>query len=76
MILLFLGLVNLLITAGLWWRDVVRESTYLGHHTSYVARGLRAGMLLFIFSEALFFAGFFWAFFHRALRPNPEVGCV
>ena len=33
-------------------------------------------MLLFIGSEALFFAGFFWAFFHRALRPRPEVGCV
>lgn len=48
----------------------------MGHHTSYVSRGLRAGILLFIISEALFFFGFFWAFFHSSLRPNPEVGCV
>ena len=54
----------------------MRESTYGGHHTSYVSRGLRFGILLFIGSEALFFAGFFWAFFHRALRPGLEVGCV
>jgi len=59
-----------------WWRDVVRESTYMGHHTSYVSRGLRMGMLLFILSEALFFFGFFWAFFHSSLSPRPEVGCV
>lgn len=38
---------------------MVRERTYLGHHTSYVSRGLRMGMLLFILSEALFFFGFF-----------------
>lgn len=31
----------------------------MGHHTSYVSRGLRARILLFILSEALFFAGFF-----------------
>ena len=54
----------------------MRERTYLGHHTSYVSRGLRMGILLFILSEALFFFGFFWAFFHRSLRPTPEVGCV
>ncbi|ELU07154.1 hypothetical protein CAPTEDRAFT_218805 [Capitella teleta] len=63
-----------LVTAGgVWlWFGQVREGTYMGHHTSYVSRGLRAGMLLFIMSEALFFFGFFWAFFHRSLRPNPE----
>ena len=55
---------------------MVREATYLGHHTVLVSRGLRVGILLFIFSEALFFAGFFWAFFHRAMRASPEVGCV
>lgn len=75
-LLLIFGLFNLLITVALWWRDVVREGTYIGHHTSYVSRGLRAGILLFILSEALFFFGFFWAFFHRSLRPNPEVGCI
>lgn len=74
--LLFLGLFNLLVVVGLWWRDVVREGTYMGHHSSYVSRGLRIGILLFIASEGLFFVGFFWAFFHSALSPSPEVGCV
>jgi cytochrome c oxidase subunit 3 len=76
MFLLFYRILNLFLVRFLWWRDVVRERTYMGRHTSYVSRGLRAGMLLFIFSEALFFFGFFWAFFHRSFRPTPEVGCV
>lgn len=55
---------------------MIREATYLGHHTTHVSRGLRIGILLFIFSEALFFFGFFWAFFHSSMRPTPEIGCV
>merc|ERR1711893_568355 len=70
------GIVRLLYVAALWWRDIIRERTYIGHHTSYVARGLRLGMLLFLLSEAMFFFRFFWAFFHSALSPTPEVGCT
>ncbi|ESN91379.1 hypothetical protein HELRODRAFT_70062, partial [Helobdella robusta] len=29
-------------------RDVTREATLIGNHTSYVVNGLRIGMLLFI----------------------------
>nr|BDQ43931.1 cytochrome c oxidase subunit 3 [Metaphire megascolidioides] len=58
-----------------WWRDVVREGTYMGHHTSPVAVGLRWGMILFITSEVMFFFAFFWAFFHSSLAPAPEIGC-
>nr|BDQ43996.1 cytochrome c oxidase subunit 3 [Amynthas conformis] len=58
-----------------WWRDVVREGTYMGHHTSPVAIGLRWGMILFITSEVMFFFAFFWAFFHSSLAPAPEIGC-
>nr|BDQ43684.1 cytochrome c oxidase subunit 3 [Metaphire tosaensis] len=58
-----------------WWRDVVREGTYMGHHTSPVAIGLRWGMILFITSEVMFFFAFFWAFFHSSLAPTPEIGC-
>ncbi len=70
------GVVFLILTMLFWWRDVVREGTYLGFHTSLVCRGLRFGILLFIFSEVIFFFGFFWAFFHRRLAPTPELGCV
>jgi len=67
-----------IITASIvqWWRDVIREATYLGHHTTYVTKGLRWGIILFITSEVLFFFAFFWAFFHRSLSPTPELGCA
>lgn len=58
-----------------WWRDVIRERTFIGHHTSPVTSGLRWGIILFITSEVLFFFAFFWAFFHRRLSPTPELGC-
>jgi heme/copper-type cytochrome/quinol oxidase subunit 3 len=33
-------------------------------------------MILFIISEAIFFVGLFWRFFHRSLRPSPAIGCL
>nr|YP_009116595.1 cytochrome c oxidase subunit 3 [Polydactylus plebeius]BAQ20922.1 cytochrome c oxidase subunit 3 [Polydactylus plebeius] len=75
-LLLSLGLVLLLLTMYQWWRDVVREATYQGHHTLPVQVGLRLGMGLFITSEVLFFTGFFWAFFHSSLAPSPELGSI
>nr|AXO78627.1 cytochrome c oxidase subunit III [Unio pictorum]AXO78641.1 cytochrome c oxidase subunit III [Unio pictorum] len=58
-----------------WLRDVVRESNQ-GWHTSYVASGIRLGMILFIISEVFFFFSFFWAFFSCSLVPSVEVGGV
>nr|NP_689367.1 cytochrome c oxidase subunit 3 [Chaetosphaeridium globosum]AAM96603.1 cytochrome c oxidase subunit 3 [Chaetosphaeridium globosum] len=74
--LLSLGLVSVMYTMFVWWRDVVRESTYQGHHTSVVQIGLRYGMILFIVSEIMFFVAFFWAFFHSSLAPTVEIGAV
>ncbi len=71
-----IGLIVTALTIIQWWRDVIREGTFLGHHTSYVTKGLRWGMILFILSEVIFFFAFFWAFFHRRLAPTPELGCV
>lgn len=59
-----------------WWRDIVREASYEGNHTIQVQTGLRNGMLLFILSEVMFFFSFFWAFFHSALAPTPEIGSL
>nr|YP_010000657.1 cytochrome c oxidase subunit III [Chaetops frenatus]QOD96556.1 cytochrome c oxidase subunit III [Chaetops frenatus] len=72
--LLALGLTLILLVMAQWWRDIVRESTFQGHHTPTVQKGLRYGMALFITSEAFFFLGFFWAFFHSSLAPTPELG--
>ena len=63
-------------TMVVWWRDVIREATFEGHHTSTVQTGLKYGMLLFIVSEIMFFFAFFWAFFHSALAPTIEIGAM
>nr|YP_010000748.1 cytochrome c oxidase subunit III [Struthidea cinerea]QOD96660.1 cytochrome c oxidase subunit III [Struthidea cinerea] len=72
--LLITGLASTGLVMLQWWRDIVRESTFQGHHTPTVQKGLRYGMVLFITSEAFFFFGFFWAFFHSSLAPTPELG--
>jgi cytochrome c oxidase subunit 3 len=69
------SIVLIIISIFQWWRDVIREGTFMGHHTSYVTTGLRWGIILFITSEVLFFFAFFWSFFHRRLAPTPELGC-
>lgn len=70
------GLLLTLLIMLQWWRDVVREATFQGFHTTPVSQGLRWGIILFILSEVLFFFAFFWAFFHRSLAPTPELGCT
>ena len=68
--LFLIGFVGILITFFGWWRDVIKESL-TGENTSTVVRlGLRYGMVLFIASEVMFFAAWFWAFFGAALFPG------
>jgi cytochrome c oxidase subunit 3 len=74
--LVALGATSVILCMFVWWRDVIREATFEGHHTSVVQIGLRYGMILFIVSEVLFFAAFFWAFFHSSLAPTVELGAV
>nr|AET44421.1 cytochrome c oxidase subunit III [Cuora bourreti] len=73
-LLMTLGLSVMLLTMLQWWRDIVREGTFQGHHTPPVQKGLRYGMILFITSEVFFFIGFFWAFYHSSLAPTPDLG--
>lgn len=63
--LLFSSL-SLVVVSFLWWRDVERESVFLGSHSFAVKDGLKLGMVIFIASEVLFFVSFFWSFIHRA----------
>ncbi len=67
---IFPGIVLIAATMVLWWRDVIREATHQGHHTPVVQLGHRYGMMLFIASEVMFFAAFFWAFFDASLFPR------
>jgi cytochrome c oxidase subunit III len=75
-ILLPIGALLVLATMAVWWRDVVMEATYQGHHTPVVQIGLRYGMALFIASEVMFFAAFFWAYFDASLYPKEAIGQV
>nr|YP_009654750.1 cytochrome c oxidase subunit III [Caystrus obscurus]QCI09305.1 cytochrome c oxidase subunit III [Caystrus obscurus] len=74
--LMTMGLVILTLTMIQWWRDIIRESTFQGHHTIKVTSGLKIGMILFIISEIFFFISFFWSFFHSSLSPTVEIGMM
>ena len=73
---LMLGLIMVIYSMFVWWRDVIREATFEGHHTLSVQAGLRMGMILFIVSEIMFFFAFFWAFFHSSIAPVYNIGGV
>ncbi|MGE0257610.1 MAG: cytochrome c oxidase subunit 3 [Alphaproteobacteria bacterium] len=71
--LFIIGVIAVLSTMAVWWRDVIREATFQGFHTPVVQLGLRYGMALFITSEVMFFSAFFWAFFSSSLFPAAGV---
>jgi len=72
----FIGLFSVIFSLSCWWADIIFESTILGQHTIIIQKGLRYGMLLFILSEVMFFASFFWAFFHSSISPTIQIGAV
>lgn len=65
----------ILLIAYQWWRDVIREAK-AGYHTKKVQKGILIGFLLFLISEVMLFASFFWAFFHSSLAPSIELGVL
>ncbi len=72
-IILAIGGGMVLLTMFVWWRDVVKEATFQGHHSPVVQLGLRYGMALFIASEVMFFSAFFWAYFDASLFANEAI---
>ena len=66
--LALIGLVGVLYVMFGWWADVVKESR-VGDHTPVVRIGLRYGFIMFIMSEVMFFAAWFWSFFKHAIFP-------
>jgi cytochrome c oxidase subunit 3 len=75
-LLLLTGIFTIFYVMNAWWKDIIREGTYEGKHTSSVQVGLRIGMILFIISEFMFFFGLFWSFFHSSLSPSFDIGGV
>nr|QFK69118.1 cytochrome c oxidase subunit III [Phymatostetha sp. D9] len=74
--LLMLGMMINSLTMLQWWRDITREATFQGLHTTNVVKGMKWGMLMFITSEIFFFLSFFWEFFHNSLAPSMEIGMM
>jgi cytochrome c oxidase subunit 3 len=63
-----IGLTGVLYVMYAWWAEVVVESR-VGDHTAVVRIGLRYGVIMFIMSEVMFFAAWFWSFFKHAMYP-------
>jgi cytochrome c oxidase subunit 3 len=70
---LVVGAAMVLYTMAGWWRDVIDEAENRKLYTPVVQLHLRYGMLLFIASEVMFFAAWFWAFFDVSLFPGEAV---
>lgn len=70
------GVAMLLISMSIWFRDIIREGTYEGNHTSMVQIGMRMGMILFIISEVMFFVAFFWSYYWSSMSPAVEIGGI
>merc|ERR1712150_311591 len=69
-VLLAFGVFLILLTIIQWWRDVIRESSLMGHHTSEVVSAHRWGMLLLIVSELFFFFFFGRSFIEPGQFPQ------
>ena len=70
------GFVLILYVMYAWWADVIHEAQ-VGDHTPVVRLGLRYGFIMFIMSEVMFFAAWFWNFFKNALYPlGPQYPAV
>lgn len=71
--LFYWGLYCVCLILFLWFRDIIRESTFEGYHTQEVQKSIVISFMLFIFSEVMFFVAFFWSFFHSSIFPTVEL---
>lgn len=69
----FTGLFIVLFISFVWAKDISIEGLS-GYHNFFVIDGFKFGVILFIFSEFIFFFGIFWTFFDAALVPVHEIG--
>nr|QKE61501.1 cytochrome c oxidase subunit III [Dipseliopoda sp. AJB-2020] len=75
-LLFLLSVLLLILSLFQWWRDIIRESTFQGHHTKKIIVNIKLGMIFLIMSEIMFFLSFFWSFFHSSLSPSIDIGLL
>lgn len=66
-------LARLGVTVYLWLYTITLERL-AGKHTFQIIEAIKFTFSLFLFREAMFFFGIFWAFFDAALSPRIEIG--
>ncbi|KAF3419749.1 cytochrome c oxidase subunit 3 (mitochondrion) [Frieseomelitta varia] len=76
LLLMIIMFMNLIMIKILWFRDIIRESTFMGYHTFYIKIMLKFSMIMFIISELFFFISFFWTFFHSSISPSIEINMI
>lgn len=69
----YFSLFLLIYVLFLWFNDIIIESSGEGYHTEAVQMNFNYSMLLFIFSEVMFFAGFFFSFFWLGFAPSIQL---
>nr|YP_010884436.1 cytochrome c oxidase subunit III [Adelges cooleyi]WIW75848.1 cytochrome c oxidase subunit III [Adelges cooleyi] len=72
--ILILNLMLMILISSLWWRDIIRESTFQGNHNFFIMNLIKFSMIMFIISELFLFISFFWNFLHNSLAPSIELG--
>jgi cytochrome c oxidase subunit 3 len=70
---LFAGIATVIFFMFGWFRDIINESLG-GKYSRQMDRSFRMGMLWFIGSEVMFFAGFFGALFYARMFVVPWLG--
>lgn len=71
---LLIRILGIVICITGWLGDVLTESN--GWHIPLTQDCVKLGMVWFVFSEVIFFAGLFWTWVHVSLRPDVSVGMV
>nr|DBA43837.1 TPA_asm: COX3 [Bombus trifasciatus] len=73
---MIINFMNIMMSTSMWFRDIIRESTFQGMHSFYIMSMLKFSMIMFIISELFFFISFFWAFFHNSISPSIEINIM
>jgi len=67
----WIGFAAMLYTMWGWWAETIAENAE-GDHTPVVVIGLRYGFILFVMSEVMFFAAWFWSAFKHFMYPMQD----
>nr|DBA43772.1 TPA_asm: COX3 [Bombus picipes] len=76
LLIMIFNLLIMITSSMMWFRDIIRESTFQGMHSLYIMSMMKFSMIMFIISELFFFISFFWTFFHNSISPSIEINMM